>query len=84
MSTVRLGRGPRATGSNIRYAQRELDECIAKRVPSAKADSVLPTLLSRHLRAGLSRCRRYAAGVWFIALTVTITEFRKQRRFAVI
>src|SRR5438105_13970353 len=77
VSTVRLGRGPRATGSNIRYAQRGLDDCVAKRVPSAKADSVLPTLLSRHLRAGLSRCRRSAAGAWFIPLTVTITGFRK-------
>src|SRR5439155_14633960 len=37
-------------------------ESVTKPVPSAKADSILPTLFSRHLRAGLSRCRRYAAG----------------------
>ncbi len=47
-----------------------------KRVPSAKADSILPTLLSRRLRAGLSRFRRWAAGAWFISVTVTITGFR--------
>ena len=45
-------------------------------MPSAKADSILSTLLSRHLRAGLSRWRRFAAGARFIPLAVIVTEFR--------
>ena len=49
---------------------------VARRVPSAKADSILSTLLSRHLRAGLSRWRRFAAGARFIPLAVIVTEFR--------
>ena len=49
---------------------------VTKRVPSAEADSILPTLLSRHLRAGLSRYRRYAAGAWPIQLTAIMTAFR--------
>src|SRR5947209_496489 len=47
-----------------------------------KADSIVPSLLSRHLRAGLSRCRRYAAGEWFIPLTGTIIEFRDRLALA--
>src|SRR6266567_1306000 len=57
---------------------RGTEESFTKCVPSAKADSILPSLLSRQLRAGLSRCRCYAAGAWFSALTVTITEFRNR------
>src|SRR6266496_4051038 len=32
------------------------NEFITKRVPSAKADSILPTLLSRHLRVCVRSC----------------------------
>ena len=54
----------------------EPEESVAKRVPSAKADSILPTLLPGTYVPGLSRCRRCAAGAWFIPLTGTISEFR--------
>src|SRR5438445_12815971 len=41
---------------------RGTEESVTKPVPSAKADSILPMLLSRHLRAGLSRFRPFGAG----------------------
>jgi hypothetical protein len=80
-------RGPTALGEGEQYSGNFSEsrglmgeshlcqtEAVTKLVPSAEADSVCSTSLSRHCRAGLFRLRRYAAGAEFISHAVPLSS----------